>query len=126
MGSLGISSSVHIVGVVQRELLGAYYRLADVCVLPSLSETQSLVAQEAEAFELPVVVVDEGLVSGPKGLRFFAKPHPIPLALVIKECLASRLPREDIRYPSPEEYAPLARDQAKALLSTYVSALGCG
>jgi 1,2-diacylglycerol 3-alpha-glucosyltransferase len=122
--SLGIATSVHAVGVVQRELLGAYYALANVCVIPSLSETQSLVALEAEAFELPVVVADDGLASGPNGLRLLAAPDPISLGCVIHECLVSTPPREDTQYPSPDRYNPRADDQAKGLLSIYESILG--
>jgi 1,2-diacylglycerol 3-alpha-glucosyltransferase len=121
--NLGIAAAVHAVGVVQRESLGAYYALANVCVIPSLSETQSLVALEAEAFGLPVVVVDDGLASGPNGSRFLAGPDSISLGCVIHECLVSTPPREDTQFPSPDRYNPRADDQAKGLLSIYESIL---
>jgi 1,2-diacylglycerol 3-alpha-glucosyltransferase len=122
--NLGIAASVLAVGVVQRESLGAYYDLANVCVIPSLSETQSIVALEAEAFELPVAVVDGGLASGPNGLRYLAEPDPISLGRVIHESLVSTPPPEDTQFPSPDRYNPRADDQAKDLLGIYESILG--
>jgi glycosyltransferase involved in cell wall biosynthesis len=46
-------------GRVQRENLGAFYRLADVFAFPSLGDTQALVVNEAACAATPVVMVDK-------------------------------------------------------------------
>ncbi len=52
---LGIAERVRFVDPVPHEDLAAYYRAADVLVMPSRSETFGLVAAEAQACGLPVV-----------------------------------------------------------------------
>ena len=54
--SLGISEHVHFLGRVEHSRLGNYYAACDVFVLPSLVETQGLVAMEAMRFARPVIV----------------------------------------------------------------------
>jgi 1,2-diacylglycerol 3-alpha-glucosyltransferase len=121
--SLGIDRSIHTPGVVQRDLLGAYYSLASMFVLPSLSETQSLVAQEAEAFALPVVVVDKQLANGVGRPRFVAEPNPTSLARVIRELFVGMSHIESGLNPSPDRYGVRADIHAKSLLDVYASAL---
>jgi 1,2-diacylglycerol 3-alpha-glucosyltransferase len=53
---LGISEQVHFLGRVEHSRLGNYYAACDVFVLPSLVETQGLVAMEAMRFARPVIV----------------------------------------------------------------------
>jgi D-inositol-3-phosphate glycosyltransferase len=52
---LGLSDRVHFEAPQPHELLSTYYRAADVCVVPSRSESFGLVALEAAACGTPVV-----------------------------------------------------------------------
>lgn len=54
-GVLGIADRVRFVPPQPHELLSSYYRAADVCVVPSRSESFGLVALEAAACGTPVV-----------------------------------------------------------------------
>ena len=58
--SLGIASQVRFVGPVAQTALAGYLSLADVCVVPSYSESFGLVALEAEACGTPVVAARVG------------------------------------------------------------------
>jgi D-inositol-3-phosphate glycosyltransferase len=51
----GVRSQVHFVAPQPHELLSSYYRAADVCLVPSRSESFGLVALEAAACGTPVV-----------------------------------------------------------------------
>ena len=53
---LGIASQVRFLGFLDRASLAARYAACDVFVLPSLVETQGLVAMEAMRFGKPVIV----------------------------------------------------------------------
>lgn len=52
---LGLADRVHFVEPQPHELLSTYYRAADVCIVPSRSESFGLVALEAAACGTPVV-----------------------------------------------------------------------
>jgi len=52
---VGVGDRVQFLGTVSHEDLPAYYSLADVCAVPSYSESFGLVALEAAACETPVV-----------------------------------------------------------------------
>ena len=52
---IGVDDRVDFLGTVPHEDLPAYYSLADVCAVPSYSESFGLVAIEAEACGTPVV-----------------------------------------------------------------------
>ena len=52
---LGLHDQVHFVPPQRHELLSTYYRAADVCLVPSRSESFGLVALEAAACGTPVV-----------------------------------------------------------------------
>jgi D-inositol-3-phosphate glycosyltransferase len=54
-GDTGLASRVRFLGAVEHEHLADYYALADVCVVPSRTETFGLVALEAQALGRPVV-----------------------------------------------------------------------
>jgi 1,2-diacylglycerol 3-alpha-glucosyltransferase len=56
--SLGLGPRVHFLGQVPHERLAELYAACDVFVLPSLVETQGLVALEAMRFKKPVIVTD--------------------------------------------------------------------
>jgi D-inositol-3-phosphate glycosyltransferase len=58
--SLGVESQVRFVGPVAQAELAGYLSLADVCVVPSYSESFGLVALEAEACGTPVVAARVG------------------------------------------------------------------
>lgn len=51
----GLAARVRWVPAIAHELLSSYYRAADVCVVPSWSESFGLVALEASACAVPVV-----------------------------------------------------------------------
>ncbi len=60
---LGLSDRVYFVPPTPHELLSTYYRAANVCVVPSRSESFGLVALEAAACGVPVVASDVGGLS---------------------------------------------------------------
>jgi D-inositol-3-phosphate glycosyltransferase len=60
----GLAPSVRWVPPAPHELLSSYYRAADVCVVPSWSESFGLVALEAAACGVPVVASDVGGLAG--------------------------------------------------------------
>ena len=60
MASNGLGERVHFVPPQPHELLSTYYRAADVCVVPSRSESFGLVALEAASCALPVVASTVG------------------------------------------------------------------
>jgi len=57
---LGIADRVRFVGAVEHSMLPTYYRLADVCVVPSRTETFGFVALEAQAAGTPVIAAAVG------------------------------------------------------------------
>src|SRR5205823_1584899 len=60
IAELGLAGRVHFVPPQPHELLSSYYRAADVCVVPSRSESFGLVALEAAACGTPVVAASVG------------------------------------------------------------------
>jgi len=56
----GLSDRVRFLGAISHEELAAYYALADVCVVPSRTESFGLVALEAQALGTPVVAAAVG------------------------------------------------------------------
>ena len=60
VGELGLRDRVRFVPPQRHELLSTYYRAADVCVVPSRSESFGLVALEAAACGTPVVAAAVG------------------------------------------------------------------
>ena len=56
----GVRDHVHFVDPQPHELLSSYYRAADVCIVPSRSESFGLVALEAAACGTPVVAAAVG------------------------------------------------------------------
>jgi len=60
VNELGLAGSVRFVAPQPHHLLSTYYRAADVCVVPSRSESFGLVALEAAACGTPVVAADVG------------------------------------------------------------------
>jgi D-inositol-3-phosphate glycosyltransferase len=60
VAELGLENRVLFVPPQRHELLSTYYRAADVCLVPSRSESFGLVALEAAACGTPVVASDVG------------------------------------------------------------------
>jgi D-inositol-3-phosphate glycosyltransferase len=60
VAELGLSDQVRFVDPVPHHLLSTYYRAADVCLVPSRSESFGLVALEAAACGTPVVAAAVG------------------------------------------------------------------
>ncbi len=60
VGGLGLAGRVRFVTPQPHELLSTYYRAADVCLVPSRSESFGLVALEAAACGTPVVATAVG------------------------------------------------------------------
>ncbi len=57
--SLGVSDNVFFLGFLPHSELVYYYATCDVFVLPSIVETQGMVAMEAMRFKKPVIVTQE-------------------------------------------------------------------
>lgn len=93
---LGIADRVSFLGTVGHDQLPAYYSLADVCCVPSYSESFGFVAIEAQACQTPVVASRVG------GLR----------QLVLDGISGYTIPRHD-----PHDYAAamlrLLRDDSR-------------
>lgn len=51
--------SYHFSGIIEHELLPAYYGASDVFAFPSLTDTQGLVLNEAAGQSLPIVAIDK-------------------------------------------------------------------
>ena len=63
--ALGIADRVSFVGVIPYKEIGGYYRLAELFLFASRTETQGLVLLEAQILGVPVVAVGaEGTLSG--------------------------------------------------------------
>src|SRR5262249_57174344 len=81
---LGLMDHGTFVGWIGDDVLHSLYRIADVCVVPSLYEPFGLVALEAMASSCPCIVADTGglrelLPHHQLRLRF-PPPHPHSLA----------------------------------------------
>ena len=119
MRNLGIEAAVSFPGSVSRDQLGAYYATASIFVIASVTETQSLVAQEAEAFGLPVIVVDEELTEGVGTQRWLAGPSPAELSSAMEACLRRKARESSDTCPDSSMYCPPASDHALSLLAIY-------
>jgi D-inositol-3-phosphate glycosyltransferase len=92
---LGLSDRVVFVPPRPHELLSTYYRAADVCLVPSRSESFGLVALEAAACGTPVVASDVGglrtLVDHGRTGFLVDDPNPEAFAAWIRQILAEPL-----------------------------------
>ncbi|HEY1989761.1 MAG TPA: glycosyltransferase [Acidimicrobiales bacterium] len=95
VGELGLSDRVVFVPPRPHELLSTYYRAADVCLVPSRSESFGLVALEAAACGTPVVASDVGglrtLVDHGRTGFLVEDPTPEAFAAWIRQILAEPL-----------------------------------
>lgn len=92
---LGVAERVQFTRPQPHQQLASYYRAADVCVVPSRSESFGLVALEAAACATPVVTADVGglrdnVVDHKTGL-LVAGHDPARFAACIDELLANPL-----------------------------------
>src|SRR2546425_3062481 len=90
--SLGLDGHGTFLGWIGDDVLHSLYRIADVCVVPSIYEPFGLVALEAMASGCPCIVADTGglrevVPDGEVGLRFRAR-DPEALAEVTERVLA--------------------------------------
>jgi glycogen(starch) synthase len=133
-GELGLMDHGTFLGWIGDDVLHSLYRIADVCVVPSLYEPFGLVALEAMASGCPCIVADTGglreIVShGEVGLRFRAR-DPESLGEMVERVLTDaelrdRLVAEgsehilafdwaDVAERTSQVYAELLRDTAAA------------
>ena len=96
-GRLGVADRVRFVPPVPHRQLVDYYRAADLCVVPSRTESFGLVALEAAACGRPVVAADVGglraLVQHGRTGYLVGTRDPAEYAQHVDEILA----REDLR-----------------------------
>ncbi len=93
--SLGLGGHVFFVPPRLHELLSTYYRAADVCLVPSRSESFGLVALEAAACGTPVVASDVGglrsLIDHGRTGYLVEDPSPEAFARWVRKILAEPL-----------------------------------
>jgi glycogen(starch) synthase len=120
---LGLMEHGSFVGWTGDEVLHSYYRIADLCVVPSLYEPFGLVALEAMASGCPTIVADTGglreVVPGGRrvGLRFRARDSR-SLARMAEQLLADdelrdRLVAEASEHVLRFDWADVARQTAE-------------
>ncbi|MFH1420417.1 MAG: glycosyltransferase [Candidatus Aenigmatarchaeota archaeon] len=63
VASMALSGKVVFTGFLSKEALQEYYKLSDVFVMASRTETQGIVLVEAVAHELPVVVMEAPVIA---------------------------------------------------------------
>ncbi|HEY5197831.1 MAG TPA: glycosyltransferase family 4 protein [Solirubrobacteraceae bacterium] len=120
---LGLDRQGSFLGWVGDDLLGSLYRIADVCVVPSIYEPAGLVALEAMTCGCPCVVADTGglreaVCHGKTGLRFAVR-DPDSLASMVELVLGDRQLREGVVHAGRDQvacsdWAPAARATAAA------------
>src|SRR5215211_492833 len=119
---LGLMEHGSFVGWTGDEALHSYYRIADLCVVPSLYEPFGLVALEAMASGCPTIVADTGglreVVPGGRrvGLRFRARDSS-SLARMAEQLLADDALRDRLVAQAREhilqfDWADVARQTA--------------
>ena len=95
VGELGLGERVVFVPPRPHELLSTYYRAADVCLVPSRSESFGLVALEAAACGAPVVASDVGglrsLIDHGRTGYLVEDPSPDAFAAWVRQILAEPL-----------------------------------
>jgi len=120
VADLGVGGRVHMVPPAPHELLSTYYRAADVCLVPSRSESFGLVALEAAACGTPVVaaavgglrtLVDHGhtgfLVDGRDPADYAAHTAQLLLHPQLAAEMGERAAERSLRYTWPEAAARL-------------------
>src|ERR1700722_3527324 len=94
----GVRDHVHFVDPHPHELLSSYYRAADVCIVPSRSESFGLVALEAAACGTPVVASAVGglttLVDHGRTGYLVDEPDPVAYAVAVRRVFDEPLAAE--------------------------------
>ena len=94
----GVRDHVHFVAPQPHELLSSYYRAADVCIVPSRSESFGLVALEAAACGTPVVASAVGglttLVDHGRTGYLVDEPDPVAYAAAVRRVFDEPLAAE--------------------------------
>ena len=94
----GVRDHVHFVAPQPHELLSSYYRAADVCIVPSRSESFGLVALEAAACGTPVVASAVGglttLVDHGRTGYLVDEPDPVAYAAAVRQVFDEPLAAE--------------------------------
>jgi glycogen(starch) synthase len=120
---LGLTGHGTFLGWIEDATLHALYRIADLCVVPSLYEPFGLVALEAMASGCPCIVADTGglreVVPGDErvGLRFRAQ-DPKSLARMVEKLLTDDTLRDRLVAEASEhvllfDWADVARRTAE-------------
>ncbi|MEU8155691.1 glycosyltransferase [Micromonospora sp. NPDC048986] len=88
----GVTGALHLLRPVPRHRVGAHYRAADVLAFTSTTDTQGLVLAEAEAYGLPVAMVDALLAERPGTgtTRPVAEPSPAAFGALLARLLTER------------------------------------
>lgn len=96
--NMRLSKRIYFVGMVPHAQISAYYRLGDVFVNASSSETQGLTYIEAMAAGLPVICRADPCVDGliENGKTGFACTSPYEMALAVQNLLAHPSLRKNI------------------------------
>jgi len=94
-GELGVSGQIHWVSPRRHDRLADYYRAADVCIVPSRSESFGLVALEAAACGTPVVAAAVGglrsLVHNEQTGFLIEGRDPVDFAAPVERLLADEI-----------------------------------
>jgi len=117
-----LADRVHLVAPQPHELLSTYYRAADVCVVPSRSESFGLVALEAAACGTPVVAAAVGglttLVDHGHTGYLVDRPTPDAFAVAVARVLADPLLGEQLATAAVVRARRYTWSQAATLLRT--------
>jgi glycogen(starch) synthase len=114
---LGLDAHGTFMGWIGDDVLHSLYRMADLCVVPSLYEPFGLVALEAMASGCPCIVADTGglreVVPREAGLRFRARSAPSLGAMVERvltdDALRDRLVTEASEHVLGFDWGDVAR-----------------
>ncbi len=118
---LGLDAHGHFLGWIGDDVLHSLYRIADLCVVPSIYEPFGLVALEAMASGCPCIVADTGglrevVPHDEVGLRFRSR-DPDSLAAMVERVLCDDALRERLVAEASEhvlrfDWADVARQTA--------------
>jgi glycogen synthase len=120
--ALGLDDHGSFVGWIGDDVLHSLYRIADLCVVPSIFEPFGLVALEAMASGCPCLVADTGglrevVPNRDVGLRFRSK-DPVSLAAMLERLLVDARLRDRLTAEASEhvlsfDWADVARQTAE-------------
>ncbi|MGQ0633592.1 MAG: glycosyltransferase [Planctomycetaceae bacterium] len=116
--NLKVDARVRFVGFVEPGDIPPWYAAADVFVLPSIDETWSVVALEALASGLPIVITDlvgcgPDVINDPRVGSIVPVGDSVALGAAIRGHLAADLPRSQIM----ELWEPIRREMTYAAIA---------